>query len=138
VNLRKSPSIGDRYRLETLENHVHRIGVAGDFLLIALANDFAFTPESSFSTSLSLSFAPLIQVEEPTLSIVAIRLRVVSFSGARDSITYQRRLNSSISAISFRISGVIVMFLMSWGRISIYTVFTQFVTSSQTISMPAH
>src|SRR5215471_6867704 len=26
---------GDRYGLETLENHVHRIGVAGDLLLIA-------------------------------------------------------------------------------------------------------
>jgi hypothetical protein len=26
---------GDRYRLETLENHVRRVGVAGDFLLVA-------------------------------------------------------------------------------------------------------
>src|SRR6266404_7898620 len=88
-----------------------------------LANDLAFTPESSFSTSRSLSFAPSIRVEEPTLSIVAIRLRLESFSGASDSITFQRPLNSSISAMSFRISGVIVMFLISWGRISIYTHF---------------
>src|SRR5215467_14054309 len=32
-------------------------------------------------------------------------------------------LNSSISAISFKISGVIVMFLISWAWISIYTHF---------------
>src|SRR5262249_12642008 len=80
-----------------------------------------FTPESSFSTSRSLSFAPSIRVEDPTLSIVAIRLRLVSFSGASDSITFQRPLNSSISAMSFRISGVIVMLLILWVRISIYT-----------------
>jgi len=72
---------------------------------------------------LSLSFAPSIRVEEPTLSIVAIRLRLVSFSGASDSITFQRPLNSSISAMSLRISGVMVTFLISWVRISIYTHF---------------
>ena len=63
-----------------------------------LANDFAFTPESSFFTSRSLSFAPSIRVEEPTHSTVAIRLRLLSFSGANDSITFQRPLNSSIFA----------------------------------------
>jgi hypothetical protein len=56
-----------------------------------------------------------------TLSIVAMRLRLVSFSGASDSITFQGPLNSSISAMSFRISGVIVTFLISCARISIYT-----------------
>ena len=30
----------DRYGLETLENHVHRIGVAGDFLLVAAGKRF--------------------------------------------------------------------------------------------------
>jgi hypothetical protein len=41
---------------------------------------------------------------------VAIRLRVVSFSGASDSITFHRPLNSSVSVMSFMVSGVIVMF----------------------------
>ena len=72
-----------------------------------------------------------MRVEEPTLSIVAIRLKLVSFSGASDSITYQRPLNSSISAMSFRISGVIVMFLISWARISIYTHFYPIASRTQ-------
>jgi hypothetical protein len=62
-------------------------------------------PESSLSTSLSLSLAPSILVEEPTLSIVATRFRLVSFSGASVSIAFQRPLNSLISAMSLRISG---------------------------------
>jgi hypothetical protein len=51
-------------------------------------------------------------VDDPTLSIVAIRRKLVSFSGARVSMTVQRPLNSSISAMSLRISGVIVMLVM--------------------------
>jgi len=64
------------------------------------------------STYASLSFDPSMRVDDPTLSIVAIRLSVVSFSGASVSMTVQRPLNSSISAMSFRISGVIVMLVM--------------------------
>ena len=37
-----------------------------------------------------------MRVEEPTLSIVAIRLRVVSFSGASDSI-FQKELLMAVS-----------------------------------------
>jgi hypothetical protein len=51
-------------------------------------------------------------VEDPTLSIVAIRRKKVSFSGVRVSMTDQRPLNSSIAAMSLRISGVIVMLVM--------------------------
>jgi hypothetical protein len=40
-------------------------------------------------------------------------MQFVSFSGARVSMTFQRPLNSSISEMSLRISGVMVMFLMS-------------------------
>src|SRR6266852_5706667 len=54
-----------------------------------------------------------MRVEDPMLSIVAMRLRLVSLSGARVSIAFQRPLNSSISAMSFRISGVMVMFFIS-------------------------
>jgi hypothetical protein len=52
-------------------------------------------------------------VDDPTLSMVAIRRGLVSFSGASVSMTVQRPLNSSISAMSLRISGVIVMFFIS-------------------------
>jgi len=63
-----------------------------------------------------------MRVDDPTLSIVAMRRRLVSLSGAKVSMTFQRPLNSSISAMSLRISGVIVMFLIScMGAISIFT-----------------
>src|SRR5580700_660792 len=61
-----------------------------------LAKDLVPVPESSFSTSASVSLAPSMRVEEPALSIVAIRRRLVSLSGARVSMTFQRPLNSSI------------------------------------------
>jgi hypothetical protein len=44
-----------------------------------------------------LSFAPSIRVEEPTLSIVAIRRKLLSFSGASDSITFAHDLRLSQS-----------------------------------------
>jgi len=63
-----------------------------------------------------------MRVDDPTLSIVAIRRRLVSLSGARVSMTFQRPLNSSMSATSLRTSGVIVMFLIScMGLVSIFT-----------------
>src|SRR5215472_8394785 len=34
--------VGDGYGLETLENHVHRIGVASDFLLVPARERFSF------------------------------------------------------------------------------------------------
>src|SRR5689334_13416864 len=54
-----------------------------------------------------------MRVDDPTLSMVAFRRRLVSLSGASVSMTVQRPLNSSISAMSLSISGVIVMFLIS-------------------------
>jgi hypothetical protein len=45
--------------------------------------------------------------------MVAFRRRLVNLSGASVSMTVQRPLNSSISAMSLSISGVIVMFLIS-------------------------
>jgi hypothetical protein len=59
------------------------------------------------------------------LSIVATRLRLVSRSGARVGIAFQRPLNSSISVMSFRISGGNrdVLYLMH-DRISILTHFS--------------
>jgi len=66
------------------------------------------------STYASLSFDPSMRVDDPTLSIVAIRRSMVSFSGASVSMTVQRPLNSSISAMSLRISGVIVMLVMRY------------------------
>jgi len=33
----------DRYGLETLEDHAHRIGISGHFCSSRLANDFVFT-----------------------------------------------------------------------------------------------
>lgn len=71
-------------------------------------------------------------------AVCAIRLRLVSFSGARDSITFQRPLNSSISAMSFRISGVIVMSLIPWVWISIYTHFHPIAIPRQEISIYTH
>ena len=38
----------------------------------------------------AICFAPSIRVDDPTLSIVAVRLSVVSFSGASVSMTAQR------------------------------------------------
>jgi len=55
-----------------------------------------------------------MRVDDLTLSMVAIRRRLVSFSGASVSMTVQRPLNSSISAMSLSIAGVIVMFLIRW------------------------
>jgi hypothetical protein len=78
-----------------------------------LANDSLRRPERSFSTWASLSFALSMRVDDPTLAIVAIRRRLVSFSGTIVSMTLQRPLNSSISATSLSISGVIVMCLIS-------------------------
>jgi hypothetical protein len=97
---------------KSLENHVHRVGIARHFLLIAAGKRFGMQPGEQL---LHLRIAELGALDtggRPTLSIVAIRRRVVSFSGARVSMTFQRPLNSSISAMSLRISGVIVMFLM--------------------------
>jgi hypothetical protein len=95
-----------------VEDHVHRIGIAGHFLLIAASEPLAARPERSFSTSASVSLAPSMRVDDPTLSMVAIRRRLVSFSGVSVSMTVQRPLNSSISAISLRIPVVIVMSLI--------------------------
>lgn len=57
------------------------------------------------------------------LSIVAIRLRLVSFSGARTPSPFQRPLNSSISVMNFGISGVMVIFPDLVGRPYIDTAF---------------
>jgi len=67
--------------------------------------------ESNFSTCSSLSFAPSIRVEEPTLSIVAIRRRLPRRSGATSCVACHRPLKSSNSLMHFRMPGVIVTVL---------------------------
>src|SRR6266481_9437566 len=80
-----------------------------------------------------------MRVDDPMLSIVATRLRLVSLSGARVCIAFQRPLNSSISAISFRISGVIVMFLISCMiGYPFLPIFTRFLQAGKRISIYIH
>lgn len=74
---------------------------------------------SSFSTSLSESLLPSMRVEEPMLSMVATRRKAESCSGARVPRAFHVPLNSSISALRPRNSGV--MFKVSAVIISIYT-----------------
>jgi hypothetical protein len=77
----------------------------------ALANPEPSTHEhiahSSWATSRSDSLLPSIRVEEPMLSIVATRRSAESRSGASVPNARHAPLNSSISAINARISGVI-------------------------------
>jgi hypothetical protein len=141
--LRRPPSFGTDFpkrqrAFYPLGQSKHLGGRGGNFLLVAARERFSLHAGEQLFYSLSLSFAPSIRVEDPTLSIVAIRLRVVSVLGARDSITFQRPLNSSISAMSFRISGVMVMFLISWVRISIYTQFHPIYDQWQAMSRCPH
>jgi len=104
-----------------------------------LAKDLVCSPDSNFSTSESLSLEPSMRVDDPTLSIVAIRRRLVSFSGARVSMTFQRPLNSSIAAMSLRISGVIVMLLVSYmGNIHLHPFFSHSLADGKKISIHTH
>jgi len=63
---------------------------------------------SKSSTWRSVSFEPSMRVEEPTLSMVATSRSEVSFSGERLRIMRHCPLNSSSSAMSRRISGVML------------------------------
>ncbi len=62
-----------------------------------------------------LSLAPSIRVEEPILSMVATRRRPERRSGAIRPIARHAPLNSSISAISERIAGVMRTEVISKG-----------------------
>lgn len=66
--------------------------------------------ESNLSTSRSVSFAPSMRVDEPMLSIVATCRNLESRFGAIRPNARQAPLNSSISAISDKIWGVIRKF----------------------------
>ena len=80
-----------------------------------------------------------MRVEDPMLSIVAMRLRLVSLSGAMVYIAFQRPLNSSISAMSFRISGVMVMFFISCMiGYPFLPIFTRFLRAGKQISIYIH
>lgn len=71
------------------------------------SKDLISSFDSKRSISLSDSLLPSIRVNDPILSIVATLLNAESWSGESDSWARYAPLNSSISLMSLRSSGII-------------------------------
>jgi hypothetical protein len=87
---------------------VHDFGVAGHLFFIPQPNERTSRPARKASNSLSVIVTPSIRVEDPTDSMVAIFFKAFNRSGAREPIAFQAPLDSSIRAISPKISFVMV------------------------------
>ena len=93
-----------------IEYRIHHLGVTRDLLLVARDKVLPLQSRrpSRSSTSLSASFASSMRVEEPMMRDCSDGINTVSRSGAGVVKVRHVPLNSSISAISRRISGVIL------------------------------
>ena len=99
---------GDGNILPGLENRFHGLGIASTTSCSSRVSNFLISSlPNRCSTSRLLSLLPSMRVEEPMLSIVAMRRRAFNRSSAKVPRARQAPLNSSISDSKASNSGVI-------------------------------